>query len=221
METLELIQGTHEWVQARCGSVGASQVSDVMSKGRDGRESTGYANLRAKIVAERLTGCVIEGYTNAYMERGNADEGAAREVYEFVTGNTVEQVGLIRHPTIPFFHASPDGLIGDDGMLELKRKIPALHIAYLLKNEVPAEYRKQMTAQLACSGREYVEFVSYCPELPEDLQLFKIKFRRDEAMIAEMEKSVIDFLESVEALISQLNELNPDRKERGQNKCTT
>ena len=194
-------------VTARCGSVGASQVADLMSKGKNGAESTGFANLRAKIVAERLTGCIIEGYTNAYMDRGNADEGSAREVYEFVTGNEVVQVGLIRHPTIPFFHASPDGLIGDNGMLELKRKIPALHIDYLLKNRVPPEYVKQMTAQLACSSREYVEFASYCPEMPEDLQLFKIKMYRDNAMIAEMESAVIAFNKSVDQMIVDLQAL--------------
>jgi putative phage-type endonuclease len=209
MEDITLIQGTAEWMQARCGSVGASQVSDLMSKGKNGAESTGYANLRAKMVAERLSGCVIEGYTNGYMERGNTDESAAREVYEFVTGNIVEQVGLIRHPTIPFFHASPDGLIGDDGMLELKRKIPALHIAYLLKNEVPTEYRKQMTAQLACSGRQFVEFASYCPEMPEDLQLFKIRFHRDEDAIKEMETAVVAFNASVEKMLADLQALRP------------
>jgi len=205
--TEDLVQGTSEWLQARCGSVGASSVVDVMSKGKDGKESTGYANLRAKLVAERLTGCVIEGYTNAYMERGNADEGNAREVYEFVTGNDVVQVGLIRHPTIPFFHASPDGLINDNGMLELKRKIPALHIDYLLKNRVPPEYVKQMTAQLACSGREYVEFASYCPELSEEYQLFTIKMYRDEEAIKAMESAVIEFNITVDAMIAKLKEL--------------
>lgn len=209
MESCELTQGTPEWLQARCGSVGASSVADVMSKGKDGKESTGYANLRAKIVAERLTGCVIEGYTNNYMERGNTDEGAAREVYEFVTRNIVDQVGLIRHPFIPHFHASPDGLIGDDGMLELKRKIPALHIAYLLKNEVPAEYRKQMTAQLSCSGRKWVDFASYCCEMPEDLQLFVIRLHRDEAEIKKMETAVIAFNASVEKMIEDLRNIRP------------
>lgn len=209
METLNLVQGSSDWLQARCGSVGASQVADVMSKGKNGAESTGYANLRAKMVAERMTGCVIEGYTNAYMERGNSDEGSAREVYEYVTGNAVLQVGLIKHPTIPHFHASPDGLIGEDGMLELKRKIPALHIAYLLKNEVPAEYKKQMLAQLSCSGRQWVEFASYCPELPEDFQLFKIKMYRDEQAIKEMETAVVAFNASVEKMIADLKVLRP------------
>lgn len=209
MDSTGLIQGSPEWIQARCGSVGGSSISDLLSKGKNGAESTGYANLRAKIVCERLSGCVIETFKNAYMDRGNEDEGAAREVYEFVTGNTVEQVGLIRHPTIPHFHASPDGLIGEEGMLELKRKIPALHIAYLLKNEVPAEYKKQMTAQMACSGRKFVDFASYCPELSENLQLFVVRFFRDEAAIMGMEQAVIEFNKSVDDMIRRLKELRP------------
>ncbi len=209
METSALVQGTPEWLQARCGSVGASSVADVMSKGKSGAESTGNANLRAKVVAERLTGCVVETFKNQYMGRGNEDEGAAREVYEFVTGSIVDQVGLIRHPTIPFFHASPDGLIWDDGCLELKRKIPALHIAYILKGTVPAEYVKQMTAQLSCTGRRYVEFASYCPEMPENMQLFVVRFHRDEEAIKEMESAVIAFNESVDRMITDLKALRP------------
>jgi len=209
MELNDLVQGSAEWLQARCGSVGASSATDLMSKGKGGAESTGYANLRAKVVAERLTGCVVETFKNAYMERGNEDEESAREVYDFVTGNTVNQVGLIKHPTIPFFHASPDGLIGNDGCLELKRKIPALHIAYLLKGTVPSEYIRQMCAQLACTGRQYVEFASYCPEMPEDLQLFVVRYHRNEEAIKEMEAAVMAFNVSVDQMIADLKAIRP------------
>lgn len=202
----DIDQGSDQWFDACCGSVGASSVADLMSKGKNGGESTGLANLRARIVVERLTGCRERGYSNPYMERGNADEPAAREVYEFLTGNTVEQVGLIRHPAIPFFHASPDGLTGDAGMLELKRKIPALHINYLLKQTVPTEYVKQMAAQLACSGREWVDFASYCPEMPEELQLFVVRYHRDNDLIAEIERSVIAFNASVDEMVARLKE---------------
>lgn len=169
MDACELIQGSPEWVQARCGSIGASNIADVLSTGKNGAESTSYANYKARIACERMTGCVTETFKNAYMERGNTDESDARLCYEFATGNEVVQVGLIRHPKLPFAHCSPDGLIGEYGMLELKRKIPAIHIDYLLKNRVPPEYIKQMTFQLACSGRSWVDFCSYSPELPENL----------------------------------------------------
>lgn len=200
----EIVQGSDEWKQLRCGSITASKIAEVMSKGKNGAESTGYANYRAQLVAERLTGCVVEGYTNGYMARGNEDESAARDCYSFATGNQVEQIAFVRHPTIEYAGCSPDGLIGDDGLLEIKRKIPALHIAYLLKKEVPTEYRKQMTFQLACTGRKWVDFCSYCPELPENMQLFIVRYYRDDAAIAEMEAAVIAFNRSVEKMITDL-----------------
>lgn len=200
----EIIQGTDEWKQLRCGYITGSKIADMLSKGKNGAESTGRANYRAQLVAERLTGCVSDGYRNAYMERGNEDEGAARDCYSFATGNEVTQVAFIKHPTIEMFGVSPDGLISEDGMLEIKRKIPALHIAYILKDVVPAEYVKQMTAQLSCSGRQWVDFCSYCPEMPENMQLFIKRLHRDETMIKEMESAVIEFNTSVEKVIADL-----------------
>jgi putative phage-type endonuclease len=205
----DVVQGSPEWDLLRCGSVGGSSISDVMSKGKNGGESTGFANLRAKIVCERLSGCKAESFSNAFMDRGTAEEPLARECYEYVTGNTVEQVGLILHPTIPGAHCSPDGLVQSDSMIEIKRKIPALHIAYLLKNQVPSEYVKQIQWGMACSGRLSCEFVSYSPELPTEMQLFVCRMDRDDALIAEMETAVIAFNESVEKMISALKALRP------------
>lgn len=203
----DITQGSDQWKQLRCGMITASKIADVMSKGKNGAESTGYANYRAQIVAERFTGCVSEGYTNGYMQRGNEDESAARDCYSFATGNQVDQIAFIKHPTIECAGCSPDGLVGDDGLVEIKRKIPALHIAYLLKAEVPAEYKKQMTFQLACTGRKWVDFCSYCPELPENMQLFIVRFHRDDAAIAEMEAAVIAFNQSVEKMILELEKI--------------
>jgi hypothetical protein len=200
-------QGSPEWDKLRCGSVGGSKIAVVTSKGKNGAESTGYANLRAAMVCERLTGCKTEGLKNAYMDRGTEDEPAARSCYEFIKGYEVQQVGLILHPTIEGSHTSPDGLVSDDGMLEIKRKIPALHIGYLLKNQAPAEYLKQMQWGMACSGRLWTDFVSYCPELSEDLQLFVVRLHRDDALIASMETAVIAFQESVDQMISDLKRI--------------
>lgn len=202
----DITQGSDQWKQLRCGMITASKIAEVMSRGKNGTESTGYANYRAQIVAERLTGCVSEGYTNGYMQRGNEDESAARDCYSFATGNQVDQIAFIKHPTIECAGCSPDGLVSDDGLVEIKRKIPALHIAYLLKNEVPAEYKKQMTFQLACTGRKWVDFCSYCPELPENMQLFIVRFHRDDAAIADMEAAVIAFNQSVEKMITDLKQ---------------
>lgn len=201
----EITQGTDEWKQLRCGIITGSKIADVMQE----KKGTGYANYLAQIVCERLTVCVTETYKNAYMERGNEDEEAARCCYGYVTGNIVEQVAFIKHPTIDCFGISPDGLINDDGMVEIKRKIPAIHIDYILKNRVPPEYVKQMTAQLACSGRKWNDFVSYCPELPENMQLFVCRLERNEEAINAMETAVVAFNESVEKMIADLKRIRP------------
>jgi predicted phage-related endonuclease len=201
----EIIQGSDEWKQLRCGLITGSKISDVMQE----KKGTGYANYLAQLVCERLTGCVTETYKNAYMERGNEDEPLARECYEFVTGNEVEQIAFVKHPTIDCFGVSPDGLIGDDGMVEIKRKIPAIHIDYIFKNRIPPEYVKQMTAELACTGRKWNEFVSYCPELPENMQLFVCRMERDEEAIKTMEAAVIAFNNAVNKMITDLKALRP------------
>ena len=201
----DIIQGTDEWRQLRCGVITASRVADAMQE----KKGTGYANYQAQLVCERLTDCVTETYKNAYMERGNEDEPLARDCYSFVTGNDIEEVSFVKHPVIDCFGASPDGLVGQDGLVEIKRKIPALHIAYIMKGTVPSEYVKQMTAQLACTGRKWVDFCSYCPELPEEMQLFIVRMHRDEAAISAMEAAVIAFDKSVDDTIAKLKELRP------------
>jgi len=198
-------QGTEAWLKLRCGCITGSKITEVMQE----KKGAGYANYLAQLCCERLTGCVTETYKNAYMDRGNEDEPAARDCYSFITGNDVQQVSFIKHPSIECFGVSPDGLIGNDGMVEIKRKIPAIHIDYIFKNRIPPEYVKQMTAQLACSGREWNEFVSYCPELPENMQLFICRMHRDNDAIAEMEKRVIEFDSAVEKMISELRAIRP------------
>ena len=143
------------------------------------------------------------------MERGNEDEGAARDCYSFVTGNEVEQVAFVKHPYLDCAGCSPDGLVGSDGLVEIKRKIPALHIAYILKNEVPTEYRKQMMFQMACTGRQWCDFASYCPELPEEMQLFVIRYHRNDDAIKKMEVAVMEFNASVDKMIADLEALRP------------
>lgn len=200
----DIKQGTDEWKQLKCGIISASKINEVLSKGKNGAEATGYANYLAQLACERMTDKPCESYTNGYMQRGNEDEPAARECYSFVKGQEVTQVAFIKHPTLWFAGCSPDGLVGDDGLVEIKRKIPAIHQKYMLKKEVPTEYRKQCLWQLACTDRKWVDFVSYCPEMPEDMQLFIVRLERDDAAIAEMEAAVISFNEAVETRIKEL-----------------
>lgn len=199
-----IIQGSEEWNRLRCGLITASKAADFQQKG----QGVGYDNYMAQLVCERLTGCKTETFKNAYMERGNEDEPAARLCYEFETGYTVEQVAFIQHPLFDFMGMSPDGLIGSVGIVELKRKIPAIHIKYIFKGVVPAEYRKQMIFQLACCpDREWNAFASYCPELPENMQLFQApKMYRDEVKeeIKATEDAAIAFNDAVNKMIDDL-----------------
>lgn len=209
MEQEEILQGSDAWKMLRLGKITASKIADVLSKGKGYAESAGVKNYRAALVCERLTGQTEESYVNGAMQRGTELEPLARECYEFLKGVTVEQIAFIDHPTIPMSGASPDGLIGDDGLMEIKCPNSATHIEYLLGGRPPAQYIPQMMWQMACTGRLYVDFVSYDPRLPEDLQLFVSRLGRDDVLIASMESSVIEFNDSVDKMISELQKIRP------------
>ena len=205
----EAEQGTPEWFGIKVGKVSASKIADIMSKGKGGAESAGVRNYRAQIVCERLTNTVEESYCNGAMMRGIELEPMARECYEFLKGVSVEQVAFVDHPFVAMSGASPDGCIGEDGLTEIKCPNTATHIEYLLGGKPPAQYIPQMMWQMACTGRLYVDFVSYDPRLPEDLQLFVSRMERDDVLIASMESSVIEFNASVDKMISELQKIRP------------
>ncbi len=140
------------------------------------------------------------------MSWGTDHEPDARASYEFITGNTVEEIGFVDHPTIPKSGASPDGLIGEDGLIEIKCPNTATHIDYLLKGKAPAGYLKQMNWQMECTGRKWCDFVSYDPRMPIDLQLFIVRVDRDEELTTEIVESVNSFLVEVDETIVQLSE---------------
>ncbi|HYD33095.1 MAG TPA: YqaJ viral recombinase family protein, partial [Methylophilaceae bacterium] len=172
MKIIDFPQGTLEWLKARAGMVTASRIADVVAKTKTG-ESASRANYRAQIVAERLSGQPQESYTNDAMRWGIDTEPLARSAYEAHTGDFVEQIGLVLHPEIEWAGASPDGLAGG-GLLEIKCPNTATHIDYLLNKVPPTKYRPQMAWQCACTEREWVDFVSYDPRLPEKHQLFVV-----------------------------------------------
>lgn len=209
MTDCDIIQGSPEWFALRLGKVTASKVADVMSKGKGSAESAGVRNYRAALVCERLTGQREETYTNGAMQRGTDLEPLARECYEFLTGYTVDQVAFVDHPTVPMSGASPDGLVGEEGLTEIKCPNSATHIDYLLGGVPPSVYVPQMAWQMACTGRKWCDFVSYDPRLPEELQMFVVRLHRDDAMIAEMERAVMLFNESVNRMIADLKTLRP------------
>lgn len=193
-------QGTEEWKLARLGKVTASRVSAARAK----KGTATRADYIADIITERLTGSPIESYTNAYMEWGTANEPLARAAYEIKTGIWVEQVAIVNHPTIPNFAASPDGLVWTDGLLEIKCPKTSTHLNWMMKETVPSEHKNQMLAQLACTGREWVDFVSFDPRLPEHLQLFVVRFQPERKDIEDLEKDVMTFLAEVDTMQRKL-----------------
>lgn len=201
-------QRTDEWYRARCGQLGASQVAAALSSGKNGAESATRRKLMAEIVAMRLTGTTQDGFTSASIQWGIDNELRARAEYEVAKGVFVDQSGWIPHPSIEWTGCSPDGLVDDDGLVEIKCPNTATHIDYLLANKVPAEYQKQMLWQMECTGRTWCDFVSYDPRMPEEHQLFIIRFERDEEKLDEMREGIKLFLADVIETIEKLNNLN-------------
>lgn len=198
-----MIQGSAEWFAARLGKVTASRVSDVMARTKTGWGAS-RKNYMADLIAERLTGMPVEQYTNQAMQWGIDTESQARFAYEFFRDTEVKEVGFIDHPQIFMTGASPDGLIGDDGLLELKCPNTATHIDTLLNGTVPEKYALQMQWQLACTGRAWCDFVSFDPRMPQRMRLFAKRVTRDEPKIKEVESAVIAFLTELDATLAAL-----------------
>jgi putative phage-type endonuclease len=210
MNTLEVLQGTDDWKLARAGRVTASRICDVLAKIKSG-EAAARRNYKAQIISEILSGQPQEsGFVSAEMKFGTENEPFARAAYEITNDVMVQQVGLVIHPRIERSAASPDGLVGSDGLIEAKVPNTATHIDYILKGEVPADYQPQILWQMACTGREWCDFVSYDPRLPSRLQLFVKRLERDDKRIAEMEKEVEKFLAEVDETLAALNKLCPE-----------
>jgi len=199
----DVIQGSAEWKALRAGKVTASRIADMMAKTKTGWGAS-RANYAAQLVAERLTGEVADTYTNAAMQWGTDNEADARVAYEFRTDAPVTEVGFVDHPTIPNSGASPDGLVGDDGLVEIKCPNTATHIDTLLNPAPDGKYVLQMQWQMACTGRQWCDFVSFDPRLPEAMRLVVTRINRSPEAIADLEKNVRDFLAEIDATVAAL-----------------
>ncbi len=199
-------QRSPEWYAARLGKVGASRIGDLMA-----RTKTGYgasrANLMAELICERLTGTNAEGYTNAAMQWGIEKEPDAKSLYCLLTDATIEDVGFLDHPTIHMAGCSPDGLVGDDGLVEIKCPNTATQIETLLSGAVDGKYIQQMQFQMSVTGRAWCDFASYDPRLPPEMQLWIKRVERDNVLIATIEKEVVIFLTELDAKLSKLQSL--------------
>lgn len=203
MIIIDCIQGEPEWHAARCGKLTASRIADITAKTKTGY-STSRANYAAELIAERLTGASAEHYTNAAMQWGKDNEPVARQMYEFMTDVSVQEVGFVVHPAAPMAGASPDGLVGPDGLIEVKCPLTATHIETLLTGNIDGKYIKQIQWQLACTGRAWCDFVSFDPRMPADMQLHIARVHRDASMIAELTVEAVSFLAEVDDRVSQL-----------------
>lgn len=196
-------QKSPEWYAARLGRVTGSKVADVIAKTKSGY-STSRANYMMQLALERLKGCAEETYSNAAMEWGNLQEPVARATYEALTGNLVDEVGFIPHPSLDMAGASPDGLVGEDGLLEIKCPNSLTHFEYIKGGKPPTKYVPQMAFQMACTKRDWCDFMSFDPRMPEGLQVFLVRYFRDQAYIRELELEIAYFLDELEMLIEGL-----------------
>ena len=198
-----IVQGSPEWFAQRLGKVTASRVADVIAKTKTGY-STSREGYMVELALERITGQRAEAYTNSAMQWGTETEPLARAAYEALTGELVEETSMVQHPRIEMAGASPDGLVGADGLLEIKCPNSATHVQTLRSKKPAGKYITQMMWQMACTGRSWCDFVSYDPRMPEGLQLFTTRVPRDDKVIAELEAEVEKFLEEVAAMVLEL-----------------
>lgn len=198
-------QRTEEWHQARLGKVTASRIADVMAKTKAGYGAS-RANYMAELIVERLTGRPGDSFQSPAMTWGTNTEPLARAAYEAHKGVLVEEVGFVPHPTIPMAGASPDGLVDMDGLVEIKCPNTATHIETLMTGDVPLKYIFQMHWQMICTGREWCDFVSFDPRMPEGMQLFVARYMHSTDTASDLTKEVTAFLKELDEKVSALKE---------------
>jgi putative phage-type endonuclease len=195
-----------DWRAARLGKATSSRIADIVARTKSGY-STSRANYAAQLVCERLTGVATETFQSAAMAWGIEKEPEARRLYAFEHDVAVRSVGFLDHPTLAMSGASPDGLVGEDGLVEIKCPITATHLDTVLGRAIPGKYLTQIQWQLAVTGRRWCDFVSYDPRLPADLRLFTQRVPRNAILIGALEREVERFLAEVEATIAKLRAL--------------
>ncbi|EJF98608.1 hypothetical protein MEI_00178 [Bartonella vinsonii subsp. arupensis Pm136co] len=194
-------QRTAEWFQARLGKVTASNVYHVLSKTAKGLPTSKYEDYKMKLMTERLTGEISQSYTTPAMQWGIEHEEDALKEYEFIYDTTITRCGFFQHPKIEMAGASPDGLIGEDGLIEVKCPQSTTHLRFFVYDEIKPEYHAQMQFQMACTGRKWCHFISYNPQFLGRSTGLRMKIKRilrDEKYIEEINKAVEAFLAEIE-----------------------
>ena len=199
-------QRTDDWFAARLGKVTASRISDVVAKTKSG-VSASRGNYMAQLIVERMTNKPTESYSNSAMQWGTDTEPLARAAYEMVTDTMVEEVGFVPHPDLEMCGASPDGLVNDDGLIEIKCPNTATHIEFLISGDIDNKYCLQMQWQMACTGRKWCDFVSFDPRMPEALQIKITRVYVGIDLVADLESQVKQFLNETQEKVDFLNNL--------------
>lgn len=195
-------QGTDEWLAERAGKVTASALSNVMMA----KTTAGYQNYMAQMICERLTGKPVDTFKSAAMEHGNETEPQARAFYELESGNDVSECGFVQHPKLEMSGASPDGLIGSEGLVEIKCPQPSKHIKNLMGGNIDKSYTLQMQWQMACTQRLWCDFVSFNPSFPDHLQIHIQRVQYDAEVVKEITEAVTKFLAEVEVKMRALTD---------------
>lgn len=201
-----MIQRTEEWFSARMGKVTASRICDIMRMTRSG-PSASRKNYMAELVCERLTGQRAASFESDAMKWGTENEPLARAEYEARNLTTVQEVGFIDHPTIRGTGASPDGLVRDDGCIEIKCPNTATHIETITTGKIDGDYLYQMGWQMECADREWCDFISYDPRLPPKLRYWCKRVYRAELGLDAIRLQVIGFLKELDAMEEALRGL--------------
>lgn len=206
MRTLTADQRTAEWHQARVGMLCASRAADMLATVKVG-EAAARRDLKMQLVCERLTGQSQEdGYINAAMQRGIDKEADALGAYEVLTGNVVRTTGFLAHDEL-MAGCSPDGMVGEDGGLELKCPKSATHLSYLRTGKVPSAYLPQITHSLWITGRAWWDFASFDDRFPEPLQLFCLRVKRSDIDVQAYDLAAQLFLSEIDAEVNAVAEM--------------
>jgi putative phage-type endonuclease len=198
-------QRSPEWFAVRIGKLTASKMKDAIAFKKDKSETADRAKYRMQIVCERLTGKPTPSFSNRAMEWGVEQEQAARMAYEIKTGEFVTEVGFVDHPCIVGLGASPDGLVGDEGLVEIKCPESINHLTWMTEGKVPDDHKAQMATQIACTGRKWCDFVSFDPRFPPGLDLFVVRYQPTDDEVADMIEKAVQFLIEVDAVTADLN----------------
>lgn len=200
------LQRTESWIAQRLGHLTASRLNDAFDLTAKGLEGAKRQQYRLELVAERLTGLPTEFYENSAMKWGTLSEPYARSAYEAEKGVMVQEVGFIKHPTLEWAGASPDGLV-NDGLIEIKCPTTTTHIKHLIAGVVPEQYKNQMLWQMLCTGRKWCDFVSFDSRMPEELQLFIKRYTPTDEELQECQQKAIVFLDSVQSIVDELEKI--------------